>query len=47
MEKVTKSIKIDPELWHRARVKALSENMTLQELITKLLKEYLGEKGGK
>lgn len=47
MEKVTKSIKIDPELWHRARVKALSENMTLQELIAKLLIEYLGEKGGK
>ena len=47
MEKVTKSIKIDPELWHRARVKALSENMTLQELIAKLLKKYLGKKGGK
>ena len=50
MLKVTKSLKIDPELWHRARVKALSENMTLQALIVKLLTEYLGEgkkKGGK
>jgi hypothetical protein len=45
MLKVTKSLKIDPELWHRARVKALSENMTLQELIVKLL-TYL-KKGGK
>ena len=44
MEKVTKSIKIDPELWHKARVKALSENMTLQELIAKLLIEYLKKK---
>ena len=44
MEVVTKSIKVDPELWHRARVKALSEKMTLQELIPKLLKQYLGEK---
>ena len=40
---VTKSIKVDPELWHRAKVKALSEKMTLQELIPKLLKQYLGE----
>ena len=47
MEKVTKSIKIDPELWHRARVKALSENMTLQQLIAKLLMKYLGERGAK
>jgi hypothetical protein len=43
MERVTKSLKIDPELWHRARVKALSENMTMQQLILKLLTEYLGE----
>ncbi|MBC8178645.1 MAG: hypothetical protein H8E19_14675 [Deltaproteobacteria bacterium] len=45
MKLVTKSIRVDPELWHEARVKALSEKMTLQELIPKLLKEYL-EKGG-
>ena len=46
MKLVTKSIKIDPELWHRARVKALSEKLTLQELLPKLLKQYLEEKGG-
>jgi hypothetical protein len=46
MKKVTKSVQIDPELWHKARVKALAENMTLQDLIAKLLKEYL-KKGGK
>ena len=44
MKLVTKSIRIDPDLWHRARVKALAEKMTLQDLITRLLKEYLGEK---
>jgi hypothetical protein len=43
MDRVTKSIKIDPDLWHRARVKALAEKMTLQDLIAKLLQEYLGE----
>jgi len=44
MDKVTKSIRIDPELWHKARVKALSERMTLQDLIASLLTEYLKEK---
>jgi predicted HicB family RNase H-like nuclease len=44
MKLVTKSIRIDPDLWHRARVKALAEKMTLQDLISRLLKEYLGEK---
>ena len=44
MEKVTKSIRVDPELWHKARVKALSEKMALQDLIARLLKEYLKEK---
>lgn len=43
MAVVTKSVRIDPDLWHRARVKAMSEKMTLQELITNLLKQYLGE----
>ena len=46
MGKVTKSIRIDPDLWHEARVKALSERMTLQDLIASLLTEYLKEKGG-
>jgi len=43
MELVTKSIKIDPELWHNARVKAMANRMTLQELIAKLLRQYLEE----
>ena len=44
MERVTKSLRIDPDLWHKARVKALAEKMTLQDLIEKLLKEYLKKK---
>jgi hypothetical protein len=40
---VPKTIRIDPTLWHKARVKALSENMTLQDLILKLLEGYLGK----
>jgi len=46
MKKVTKSIRIDPDLWHKARVKALAEKMTLQDLIAKLLTEYLKKKKG-
>jgi hypothetical protein len=45
MDLVSKSIKVDPELWRDARVKALSESLTMQELIEKLLKAYL-KKGG-
>ena len=46
MEIVTKSIRVDPELWHQAKVKALTEKTTMQDLIAKLLTEYL-KKGGK
>jgi predicted HicB family RNase H-like nuclease len=41
MMKTPKNIKVDPELWRRARAKALVEGMTLQQLMTKLLKEYV------
>ena len=44
MEKSPKNIKVDPDLWLKARAKALVEGMTLQELITKLLKDYVEEK---
>ena len=42
---VTKSIRIDPDLWLKARVKALADGMTMQDLVTKLLMEYLKKKG--
>jgi len=41
MEKTPKNIKVDPDLWLKARAKALVEGMTIQQLITKLLKEYV------
>ena len=44
MKTVTKSVRIDPDLWRQARAKALAEGMTLQELIAKLLTEYLKSK---
>jgi hypothetical protein len=47
-EMVSKSIRVNPELWHKARVKALSENMTMQDLVEMQLKIYLkkSKKGG-
>ncbi len=32
---------IDPDLWHRVKVKALSEKITLKALIEKLIGEWL------
>jgi hypothetical protein len=49
MDKATKSIRMDRELWHRAGVKALSMNMTLQDFIVRFLTDYLARvrrKGG-
>jgi hypothetical protein len=46
MERVTKSIKIDPALWRRARMKAFAEGKAIQDLVAELLRTYLGEDGG-
>jgi hypothetical protein len=46
-KKVTMSVKVNPDLWHKARVKALGENKTMQALIDDLLTNYLKKKGGK
>ncbi len=35
---------IDPKLWHRVKVKALSENLTIKALIEKLISEWLARK---
>jgi predicted HicB family RNase H-like nuclease len=45
MGTVSKSVRIDRDLWQQARAKALSEGKTMQDLIAELLKAYL--KGGK
>ena len=44
VEKVTKSIRIDPKLWRRARVRALGEGRTIQDLVADSLRKYLAEK---
>jgi hypothetical protein len=49
VEKVTKSIRIDPKLWRRARVRALEEGRTIQDLVADSLRKYLAKEkaGGK
>jgi predicted HicB family RNase H-like nuclease len=44
VEKVTKSIRIDPKLWRRARVRALGEGRTIQDLVADSLRKYLADK---
>ena len=36
-------VRVEPKLWRRARVQALSEDRTMQDLIAGLLREYLKE----
>jgi predicted DNA-binding ribbon-helix-helix protein len=44
MERKTTSIKIEPQLWKDAKKYAIDKNMSLAELIEKLLKQELGKK---
>jgi len=46
MKIVPKTVRVDYGLWQKARSKALAEGMTMQDLVAKLLTEYL-KKGGK
>jgi hypothetical protein len=46
MAVVSKSVRIDEELWHKARMKAMAEKKTMQELIAELLQQYLKKVGG-
>ncbi len=52
MVTVHKSVRIDKDLWQKARGKALAEGKTMQDLVTELLTKYLGlkkadKKGGR
>lgn len=38
---VVTSIKVDEELWKRAKKRAIDDNITLQELLNEAVKEYL------
>ena len=42
-KKETTSIRINPELWHKAKVYALENHMTIGELVEKLLENELNK----
>jgi predicted HicB family RNase H-like nuclease len=46
-ERQTTSLKVDPELWKRAKHFAIDEGTSIGFLVEKALKEYLKEKKGK
>ncbi len=53
MATVHKSVRVDKDLWQKARGKAMAEGKTMQDLVAELLTEYLdrgqkkaGKKGG-
>ncbi len=44
MKRETTSIKIDPELWKKAKKYCIDKDMTISDLIENLLKKELGIK---
>jgi len=46
-ERQTTSLKIDPELWKKAKHAAIDEGTSIGFLVEAALKEYLKEKKGK
>ena len=45
MTEVNKSVRVDAELWQKARAKALGQRKTMQTLIKDLLTAYLEKSG--
>lgn len=45
MKRETTSIRIDQELWHKAKMKALENRMSIGEFIENLIRKELNEKG--
>lgn len=41
MGDIITSLRIDKELWKRARIYAMQNNMTVKKLIEKLIREHL------
>jgi len=46
-ERQTTSLKVDPELWRRAKHVAIDEGTSIGFLVEKALREYIKEKKGK
>ena len=44
---VVTSIKVDEALWKEAKKKAIDEGITLQDLLSDALKDWIKKKGGR
>jgi predicted HicB family RNase H-like nuclease len=45
-QKILKAVRVNPDLWQKARIKALTHGKTMEQLIDNLLTKYLKRKGG-
>ena len=43
IERIATSIKIDPEVWKKAKIEAIHQDMDLSELVEKALKDWIGQ----
>lgn len=46
-EPIVTSLKVDPELWKKAKMEALRYDMTLSCLVDEAIKEWIEKKGAK
>jgi len=44
VKRVTTSIKIDPNMWKKAKIEAIKEDIDLSELVEKAIERYMGNK---
>ena len=44
IEKETTSIKIDPELWKKARIQAIQHDLTMSRLIEEAVEKWIEER---
>lgn len=47
VERVTTSIKVKPEVWKKAKIEAIKEDIDLSLLVEQALEEYIGEQARK
>jgi len=43
-KRVTTSIKIKPDVWKKAKIEAIHEDIDLSELVEKAIERYMGNK---
>ena len=39
------SLRIDPKLWKEAKIRAIKDNMTLQELVENAIRDWINRRG--